>query len=146
MSHENSHQNLGHQNLGHQNLGNGNQQDTISISQSSPVAPMGLVYSAPQQQQSHQQPPIHQHIIQQPPIHQHFNYQQTTYEVPRYQFPKIRYDYGWPDYNQTVYDRSVLYYQNPYKLKDDDRISQFFIGSVTVVGLFILFRILEKNK
>jgi hypothetical protein len=58
--------------------------------------------------------------------------------------PNFRYDYGLPNYPN--YDRTYVYdHPSPYKIHDDN-ISKFFIGSVTVVGLFILYRILEKNK
>ena len=99
---------------------------------------MGLVYT---QEQSRGHPM--QHHMQQdhpPQMNQTNYYQQTTYE-----FPKLRYDYAIPQYQYPVYERSSLYYPSPYRIHDD-RISQFFIGSVTVMGLFILYRLLEKNK
>ena len=68
---------------------------------------------------------------------------------PNFQLPKFDYNYGWPDYkpSEPIYkDRSQLYSPSPCKIRDDDRISQFFFGSLTVVGLFIVYRILEKNK
>lgn len=131
------------------NLGKG--QTDVSTSTmhtiNSPIAPMGLVYSHPQQPTIVQNPPVAQSpSIAQPPI-QYVNYQHTTFEIPRVQLPKFWYDHALPDYNRRViYDQSLLYYPNPYKMREDDRISQFFIGSVTVIGLFIMFRILEKNK
>ena len=109
----------------------------------SPSGRMGLVYT---QEQSQEHQPHHmQHHMQQDhhqlPMNQTNYYQQTTYE-----FPKFRYDYAIPDYPYPLYERSSeLYYPSPYRIQDD-RISQFFIGSVTVMGLFILYRLLEKNK
>jgi len=77
----------------------------------------------------------------------YFNYQQTILKMPKFEIPKFRYDYGFPEYNRTFIKETErdYNYPSPYKVRDD-RISQFFIGSATVVGLFILYRILEKNK
>lgn len=108
-----------------------------ALASSENIPSMGLVYSHPSQPQPESKP-----------INQHITYQQTIYQTPQHDFPKY-YNHG-PEYGRnTVYiDRSSLYnpyYLNPYRIHDD-RISQFFIGSATVVGLFILYRILEKNK
>ena len=134
MSYENHLQtdkNLGHSNLGHSpstNLGN-----PSSPANEVASAPISMVYT---NQQQHHKPPVN---------NQYITYQHTTMEIPRFEYPKFRYDYGWPDYSYTrpLY---VERYPNPYKVREDDRISQFFIGSATVVGLFILYKILEKNK
>jgi hypothetical protein len=117
MSYEND------KDLGNINLG---KSESVAKSESIPIK---MVYTNPQI-------PNQQHV--------NVNYN-TIYEIPRFEYPKFRYDYGWPDYSYTrpLY---VERYPNPYKVREDDRISQFFIGSATVVGLFILYKILEKNK
>jgi hypothetical protein len=74
---------------------------------------------------------------------QSFRYPETVIKFPKFEFPKINYDYALPEYNYKK--KEEIYYPNPYKFHDDS-VSKFFIGSITVVGLFILYRILEKNK
>jgi len=107
--------------------------------------PMGLVYSQNEKPNSH--PNGHSNNSHHQ-VNQHITYQQTIYEVPNdNRFYHQWFRYGWPDYGR-IYRNDPYYddvYPNPYKVKDD-RISQFFIGSATVVGLFILYRILDKNK
>ena len=119
------------------NLGNG--YPTGAMSSSDNIPSMGLVYSHPQPESN------------KPPINQHITYQQTIYQTPQHNGHEYsKHHNHWPEYGRsTIYvDRSSLYdpyYLNPYRIHDD-RISQFFIGSATVVGLFILYRILEKNR
>uniref|UniRef100_A0A6C0HYI2 Uncharacterized protein n=1 Tax=viral metagenome TaxID=1070528 RepID=A0A6C0HYI2_9ZZZZ len=111
------------------NLGKEHSDIVSTAGSHSESGPVKMVYT-----NSQNHPPINNNI-----------YNNTIIEIPRFEYPKFRYDYGWPDYSYT----RPLYierYPNLYKVRDDDRISQFFIGSVTVVGLFILYRILEKNK
>ena len=79
------------------------------------------------------------------------NNSNLSYKLSKYKLPKFDYTYGWPDYNTKCrypvnYDRSLFYSPSPYKIRKDDPISHFFLGSFTVVGLFIIYRILEKNK
>ena len=35
---------------------------------------------------------------------------------------------------------------SPYKLADGDYATQFYLGAVSVLGLFILFRMMQKSK
>jgi len=124
------------------NLGNGyasmSSPAGAMSSSSDNIPSMGLVYSHPSQPQPESKP-----------MNQQITYQQTIYQTSQHDFPK-HHNHGWPEYGRsTIYvDRASLYnpyYLNPYRIHDD-RISQFFIGSATVIGLFILYRILEKNK
>jgi hypothetical protein len=133
MSYENKSNLSTDSNLGH-NLGSGS--GSGSHASGSGSAPMTMVYTN-EQSKHHPQPLVN---------NQYVTYQQTIYKVPKFEFPKIRYDYGLPDYNRVYVDRSIYNpHINPYKIRDD-RISQFFIGSATVLGLFLLYRILDKNK
>lgn len=117
-----------------QDLGKGNERNGPS---------MGLVYS----QNEKMNEKINNHDYHHP-VNQHITYQQTIYEMPNdNHFYHQWFRYGWPDYGR-IYRNDIYYddvYPNPYQVRDD-RISQFFIGSATVIGLFILYRILDKNK
>ena len=49
------------------------------------------------------------------------------------------------DYSPTE-EKKVPEYQRPQQKGFDDHVFQFYIGSLSVVGLFMLFRIMQKSK
>ena len=55
--------------------------------------------------------------------------------------PYIRED---PPVNNSTYLRIQV--PSPYKLADGDYTTQFYLGAVSIVGLFILFRMMQKSR
>jgi hypothetical protein len=50
------------------------------------------------------------------------------------------------DDNRTENKYLRIQTPSPYKLADGDYMTQFYLGAVSVVGLFILFRMMQKSK
>lgn len=61
------------------------------------------------------------------------------------------------DDHSTYLEESIPYIDNtssylkiqtrsPYKIQDGDHMTQFYLGAISVVGLFILFRMMQKSR
>jgi hypothetical protein len=57
-------------------------------------------------------------------------------------------DESIPQKNESTADGPYLQIQtpSPYKLADGDYATQFYLGAISVVGLFILFRMMQKSR
>ena len=52
------------------------------------------------------------------------------------------------DINHVNNENKYLRFEtpSPYKLADGDYMTQFYLGAVSVIGLFILFRMMQKSR